>query len=366
MIVVRAGCTPRSLGTAQDVIVRFDAERGHDWRTLMQAADFARSIGARLAIEAIFNAVDPQAEASHPVVAAIKSANVEPSAVLVSPRREFKTRPSNMLPAGESDDRRACRCTQGRRVEGEHRCRHAFVLHRVQPQSANRRRRLRLLQHGQQRPCGRRSLGHGDVERLPRGDRQRPETVSRTSRSGSAPARSACATTLMAPTSQQTLGMSACPRLATTRGTARCSGRPSPSASPRRPPQPASITWFWPRRPAVRIGDRAGAPCPLQAVYAELAGAAGAECYDVAIDRPGMAAVAFRVGHAVRMLLANLTDTEMALVGAGRAAPDWPARRDSRLVDASGRPDIAGPYRTMLLSAADTKLAAVSPGDVCR
>ena len=30
-----------SLGPAQDVIVRFDAERGHDWRTLMQAADFA-------------------------------------------------------------------------------------------------------------------------------------------------------------------------------------------------------------------------------------------------------------------------------------------------------------------------------------
>ena len=45
-----------SVGTAQDVIVRFDADRGHDWRTLVQAADFARSIGARLAIEAIFNA----------------------------------------------------------------------------------------------------------------------------------------------------------------------------------------------------------------------------------------------------------------------------------------------------------------------
>ena len=91
-----------SLGAAQDVIVRFDAERGHDWRTLMQAADFAKSIGARLAIEAIFNAVDPQAEASG-VVDAIRSANVEPGAVLISPRREFKTRPSNMLPSGECD-----------------------------------------------------------------------------------------------------------------------------------------------------------------------------------------------------------------------------------------------------------------------
>ena len=111
------------------------------------------------------------------VVDAIRSANVEPGAVLVSPRREFKTRPSNMLPPGESDDQRAGRRTQGRRVEGEHRCRHAFVLHRIQPQSANRRRRLRLLQRGEQRPCGRRSLGHGNVERLPRGDRQRPETV---------------------------------------------------------------------------------------------------------------------------------------------------------------------------------------------
>ena len=45
--------------------------------------------------------VDPRTEATR-VVDAIRSANVEPSAVLVSPRREFKTRPSNMLPPGES------------------------------------------------------------------------------------------------------------------------------------------------------------------------------------------------------------------------------------------------------------------------
>ena len=91
-----------SVGTAQDVIIRFDADRGHDWRTLVQAADFANVIGAHLAIEAIFNALDPRTEAMR-VVDAIRSANVEPGAVLVSPRREFKTRPSDMLPPGESD-----------------------------------------------------------------------------------------------------------------------------------------------------------------------------------------------------------------------------------------------------------------------
>jgi len=30
-----------SVGTAQDVIIRFDSDRGHDWRTLVQAADFS-------------------------------------------------------------------------------------------------------------------------------------------------------------------------------------------------------------------------------------------------------------------------------------------------------------------------------------
>ena len=112
---VRAG-PAASLGTAQDVIIRFEADRGHDWRTLSRRPTSASSIGARLAIEAIFNAVDPQAEARHRSSMRSGSADVEPSAVLVSPRREFKTRPSNMLPPGERRDRRTGQRAQSRRA----------------------------------------------------------------------------------------------------------------------------------------------------------------------------------------------------------------------------------------------------------
>ena len=81
----------------------------------------------------------------------------------------------------------------------------------------------------------------------------------------------------------------------------------------------------------------------------------------MAIDRPGMAAVAFRVGHAVRMLLANLTDTEMALVGPDGLRPTGLLDATAAWSTPTGGPILLGPYRTMLLSAADTKLAAVSP-----
>jgi len=85
---------------AQEVIVRFDPGRGHDGRALADAAKFASAIGARLAVEAIFDARDPQAEAAR-LAAAIRASGSSPSAVLVSPRREFKTRPSGSLPEGE-------------------------------------------------------------------------------------------------------------------------------------------------------------------------------------------------------------------------------------------------------------------------
>jgi hypothetical protein len=90
-----------SLGVAQDVILRFDLSRSHDRETLRNAAGFAASIDARLVVEAIFDAADPDAEAKF-VSEAILSSGVEPDAVLISPRREFKTRPSNTLPAGQA------------------------------------------------------------------------------------------------------------------------------------------------------------------------------------------------------------------------------------------------------------------------
>ena len=237
-----------SLGAAQDVIVRFDADRGHDWRTLMQAADFARSIGARLAIEAIFNAVDPQAEAAM-LVAAIKSANVEPGAVLVSPRREFKTRPSNMLPSGESDISElvdALRAaglkasigagtpsffTEFNRNPPTGDCDFVFFSVASNVHAADDLSVMETLSvypavvASARKLCPGKPLWLGPCTIAMRHNPYGADVAANPE-------------------------MSACRRLATTRGTARCSGQPSPSAWQRKRPQPASITWFWPRRPA--------------------------------------------------------------------------------------------------------------------
>lgn len=85
---------------AQEVVVRFDAARGHNGQVLADAAAFVSAIGARLAIEAIFEARDPEAEAAC-LAAAIRASRSRPAAVLISPRREFKTRPTGTLPEGE-------------------------------------------------------------------------------------------------------------------------------------------------------------------------------------------------------------------------------------------------------------------------
>ena len=82
------------------------------------AAGLRASIGARLAIEAIFDALDPTSRGCRGRRRDPFRPNVEPSAVLISPRREFKTRPSNSLPDWPRRDRRACRCAQTQRDRG--------------------------------------------------------------------------------------------------------------------------------------------------------------------------------------------------------------------------------------------------------
>ena len=64
------------------------------------AAQLATCLGAALVIEAVFDAHDPEAEVST-LLDAISAAEACPKAVLVAPRREFKTRPSATLPPGE-------------------------------------------------------------------------------------------------------------------------------------------------------------------------------------------------------------------------------------------------------------------------
>jgi hypothetical protein len=89
---------PRPAG--QRLIARFDPEAGHDAAYLTGISNIARQLGADLAIEIIFDARDPDREAVA-AMQAIRAAGARPVALLVSPRREFKTRPSGSLPQGE-------------------------------------------------------------------------------------------------------------------------------------------------------------------------------------------------------------------------------------------------------------------------
>ena len=87
-------------------------------------------------------------------------------------------------------------------------------------------------------------------------------------------------------------------------------------------------------------------------------GAAGAECYAVAIDRPGLAAVAFRAGDVIRVLVANLTASEIALVAQDGLRAIGLLDKTAAWSTPPAGPMLLGPYRTMLLfPRADSKRA---------
>jgi hypothetical protein len=337
------------LGTAQDVIVRFDTDRGHDWRTLVQATDFAGSIGARLAIEAVFDAVDPQAEATR-IVDAIRSASVDPSAVLVSPRREFKTRPSNMLPPGES---RTDALVNALRTAGFTAPIGAgtpsfftefnrnpptgdgdFVFFSV-TSNVHAADDLSVMETlsvypaviaSAQRLCPSKPLWLGPCTI---GMRHNPYG----------------ATVAANPTGLRLPASGDDPRHGALFGAAFAIGVATQAVA-------AGVDHLTLAAPTGRFGlvADAGARRPLQAVHAELSSVAGAERYPVAIDRAGLAAVAFRLGDVIRVLVANLTAGEIAVV-----AED--GLRATGLLDGTAAwsmppagPTLLGPYRTMLLA----------------
>ena len=83
----------------QLLIVRLDPEDPHSVAGLLHLSSAPST--SSLAIELIFSARNPDAEAGE-ALRIVKSTGLEPTALLVSPRREFKTRPSNTLPSGEA------------------------------------------------------------------------------------------------------------------------------------------------------------------------------------------------------------------------------------------------------------------------
>lgn len=86
-------------GSANRIVLRLDA-RG-DPAAFLFAAHAAARAGIEACVEIIFDALDPQAEAQE-ALAQIAAADIHPTALLVSCRRDFKTRPSGTLPDNEA------------------------------------------------------------------------------------------------------------------------------------------------------------------------------------------------------------------------------------------------------------------------
>ncbi|MEP9386396.1 hypothetical protein [Mesorhizobium sp. KR9-304] len=87
-------------GAPQILIARLDPGDPDSVAGLSRIAAFARDSRASIAVELVLGARNPDAEAAE-ALRSIKSAGLSPAALLVSPRREFTSRPSNALPDGE-------------------------------------------------------------------------------------------------------------------------------------------------------------------------------------------------------------------------------------------------------------------------
>ncbi len=100
-----------------------------------------------------------------------------------------------------------------------------------------------------------------------------------------------------------------------------------------------------------------GIRLPLQAVHAELATAAGAERYEVLVDRPGIAAVAYRLGDDIRILVANLTPVAINVSTPAGAQLVGVIDRSANLTKPHRNQPILEPYRSMVLQCRPTGVA---------
>ncbi|MEI9412444.1 hypothetical protein [Mesorhizobium salmacidum] len=341
------------LGPAQEVIVRFDSARRHDKRSLRKAAGLAASIGARLAIEAIVDAVDPAAEAKI-VVDAIRSSGVEPSAILISPRREFKTRASNLVPAGE-------------RPVGD--LVNAFNAAGITASVGAGTPSL-FTEFNRNPPTGDADfVFFGNAAIVHAADDLSVMETLTVYPSVIATARHLCpgkpiwlgpCTIGMRhnpygqgvaanPAPSRVPGAGDDPRHGALFGAAFAVGVAAQAAA-------AGVDRLILAAPTGRFGllNAAGERRPLQAVHAELAAASGAERCEVASDRSGIAAVAYHTGDGTRILVANLTPEDIeisvpqALQSAGVIEPS------AKVATLRSKRLILDRYRTIMLTASAT------------
>ncbi|WP_258052433.1 hypothetical protein [Mesorhizobium sp. INR15] len=338
------------LGPAQQVIIRFDSSRGHNAKTLAEASRLAASIGALLAIEAVFDAVDPTSEAKA-VVNAIRSSGIEASAVLISPRREFKTRGSNLVPPGErpvSDLVDALKSTGITAAIGAGTPSlftefnrnppigdadfiffgNAAVVHAADDLSVMETLGVYPSVIATARClCPEKPIWLGPCTIGMRHNPYGPGVAANPGR-------------VRIPASGED------PRHGALFGAAFAVGVAAEAAA-------AGVDRLMIASPNGSFGllGPTGIHLPIQAVHAALAAAAGAERYEVSFDRSGIAAVAYRSGESTRILIANLTpeDIELSIPRAiDSACIIEPSAKVSTLQIKSL---LLGRYRTMILTA---------------
>jgi hypothetical protein len=298
-------------GIAQETVFRFDPAISRAG-SLSRARAFAKSIGARLAVEAILDARDPAAEAAA-LAGAIRAAGVEPSAILVSPRREFKTRPSNSLPEGEAPVAALVEAIRATGLDAKigagtpsfftefnrnppmadsdfvffsvagivHAADDVSVMETLgaYPALVASARRLAAAKPVWLGPCtiGVRHNPYGsDVVANPDGQRKPMARLD--------------------------------PRHGALFGAAFMTGVAAQAVA-------AGVEQLILASPGGAFGliDGAGRPRPVHAVHAELAGSAGSGRIAASIDHAGLLAVAYRTGSAVHVLAANLTAEQIEL-----------------------------------------------------
>lgn len=341
------------LGPVPEIIVRFDCARGHDAETLVAAADFAARISARLAIEAIVETIDPSAEAKT-IAEAIRLSGIEPSAILISPRREFKTQALNSMPVGE-------------RAVSE------FVD------------ALKATEIGVAVGAGTPSLFTEFNRNPPTGD---PDFVffGNAAIVHAADDQSVMETLSVYPSVIDT-ARRRCPGKPIWLGPCTIGMRhnpygqmvaenPSPSRVPAAGNDPRHGAMFG---AAFAIGvatqaaacgvdrlilaaptgpfgllDDLGHRRPLQAIHAELAGASGTKRYEVVVDHPAIAAFAYRRGESIRILAANLSAASIALSIPQDVKLVGYVDANANLVDCENRNASIAPYRTIVLHILNT------------
>ncbi|UCI25671.1 hypothetical protein [Mesorhizobium sp. B2-8-5] len=339
------------LGPVPEIIVRFDSARGHDARMLRKSADLAGALGARLAVEAVVETVDPSAEAAA-IAGAIRLSKVKPSALLVSPRREFKTRPSNHLPTGERPVGELVDALKASGID--------CLIGEGTPSLFTEFNRNPPSGDADFVFFGNSAIVHAADEQSVMETLTVYSTVMETAR-------------LLCPGKSIwlgpcTIGMRHNPYGQSVAANPDLIRIPAARIDPRQQALfGAAFAVGVATQAAAAAADRLilaaptgpfgllnedGTPRPLQAIHAQLVAAAGTQRYDVSVNHSAVAAVAFQLADEIRILAANLTPAPIEIALAPTAKLQGVTCDDPELVNSHRASHSVGPYGSVAFQVA--------------